>query len=467
MPQELAHTVVEVNNTAPNDRIAHKPFSAGAYNSCPRILDRYTRIVILTAGTRGDVQPFLALGLGLKEAGFQVSVAAFSNFEEFITSQGLDFRPINVNIREIAENETGYRVIESSPKPLRNLIELICLIKPIFGQIQCGFWDASQGADVIIGTLPLLGYDIAENLQVPYFEASIFPRLTKAFPEPFWPFHVRLGRGYNLLTHLVMEQVRWQPFRRQINRWRQQTLQLLPYPFLGPFSQQRKRRVLVLYGFSPTVVPKPADWGDWVHITGYWFLKLPQGWQPPQKLVDFLESGPPPVYVGFGSMNNRNSNEMTDLLIKALALSGKRGILATGWGGLSKADLPNGVLMIESVPHDWLFPRMAAVVCHAGAGTIAAGLRAGVPLISVPVFGDQPFWARRAYKLGVGLRPVPRVKLTSERLAATICTTVNDESIRSRAAGIRQQILAENGVRNAVTVILSHLEYLHNRGVSY
>jgi sterol 3beta-glucosyltransferase len=205
------------------------------------------------------------------------------------------------------------------------------------------------------------------------------------------------------------------------------------------------------------VLPKPPEWGDWIHITGYWFLDHPPEWRPSAGLVDFLRSGPPPVYVGFGSMNNRNPEEVTGLALKALARARQRGLLLTGWGGLSQSDLPDDVFKIETIPHDWLFPQMAAVVHHGGIGTLAAGLRAGVPSIVVPYFSDQPFWGQRVAALGVGPPPIPRQSLTAGHLAAAIQLAVGDPGIRARAAALGEKIRAENGVARAVEAFHRHL----------
>jgi sterol 3beta-glucosyltransferase len=188
-------------------------------------------------------------------------------------------------------------------------------------------------------------------------------------------------------------------------------------------------------------------------VTGYWFLDHPPDWQPPADLVDFLESGPPPIYVGFGSMPSRDPEKICRIVLHALRQSGQRGVIATGWEGLSQSDLPDEVFVIEAVPHDWLFPRMAAVVHHGGAGTTGAGLRAGVPNIVVPISNDQPFWARQVKALGAGPAPIPRKRLTADRLAHAISVAVTDESIRKRAAELGETIRAEDGVVNAVRII--------------
>ena len=228
-------------------------------------------------------------------------------------------------------------------------------------------------------------------------------------------------------------------------------------PLLGPYDSKSTQNMPILYGFSPAVIPAPADWKGNTHITGYWFVEEADTWQPPAALLDFLQSGSPPVYIGFGSMSNRNPEETADVVIQAMALTDQRAILLSGWGGLQKSDLPGSIFMIDSIPHSWLFPRVAAVVHHGGASTTAAGLKAGVPSVIIPFFGDQPFWGQRVADLGVGPKPIPRKKLTAEKLANAIREVITNEDMRQRAAKLGKQIQAEDGIASAVTII-SQLE---------
>jgi UDP:flavonoid glycosyltransferase YjiC (YdhE family) len=223
-------------------------------------------------------------------------------------------------------------------------------------------------------------------------------------------------------------------------------------PFTGPFRAIRATAPTLL-AYSPSVVPTPADWPASVHVTGYWFLDEPAGWQPPADLVAFLEGGPPPVYVGFGSMPDREAQQMTALVVRALELCGQRGVLLSGWSGLGGATLPGTIHHLESIPHAWLFPRVAAVVHHGGAGTTAAGLRAGVPSIVTPFLSDQYFWAARVAALGVGPESVSYHKLTAERLAEMIRQATTDEAMRAQARVMGQRIEAERGVERAVELI--------------
>jgi sterol 3beta-glucosyltransferase len=260
-----------------------------------------------------------------------------------------------------------------------------------------------------------------------------------------------------MLTHVLAEQFLQGLTGRFFNQWRRERFHLPAIP-LGkwPYSQLHGQPLPMLYSFSPTVVPKPPDWGEHVHITGYWFLDPAPDWQPPARLVNFIESGPPPVYVGFGSMAHRNPQQTTQLVREALERSGQRGVFVAGWGGLAGDNLPHrsaDLFTLDSISHAWLFPRVAAVVHHGGSGTTGAGLRAGVPSVLVPHAGDQPLWARRVTELGVGPRPIPRRQLTAGRLAAAITSALTDKDMRARAAALGEHIRAEDGVGQAIGII--------------
>ncbi|MBL1129515.1 MAG: glycosyltransferase family 1 protein, partial [Chloroflexi bacterium] len=222
---------------------------------------------------------------------------------------------------------------------------------------------------------------------------------------------------------------------------------------IGPFQSPHLQNSPVLYGFSEAVIAKPADWGSQAHVTGYWFLESERDWQPPPALEDFLQRGPTPISIGFGSMSSGKAEETAQLVLQALAKSGQRAILLTGWQGLQVDDLPNYVFALDSAPHDWLFSQVSAVVHHGGAGTTAAGLRAGVPPIVIPFFADQPFWGQRVADLGVGPTPIPRKKLAADRLAHAIQQAVQDSAMRRRAVALGEKIRAENGVARPVALI--------------
>ncbi|HXP62667.1 MAG TPA: glycosyltransferase, partial [Dongiaceae bacterium] len=254
----------------------------------------------------------------------------------------------------------------------------------------------------------------------------------------------------NLVTHFITEQTINLATRSVVNRWRRKELGLPPEPLAGNVQRQRRRQVPHFLGYSQHVLPRPADWGENVHVTGYWFLPMHSDWQPPPAVVEFLQSGPPPVYVGFGSLSVRSPVEFTRLMVSALEMSGRRGLLSRGWGNLGGIPLPKTILKIDSIPHEWLFPQVAAVVHHGGCGTTAAGLRSGVPTITIPFFADQFLWAERVMALGAGPASIPYASLTAEKLAQAIRTATGDPAVRAAAQGVGSRLRAENGVENMV-----------------
>ena len=409
------------------------------------------RITILTIGSRGDVQPYVALGLGLQAAGHKVCFATHAIFEDFVRSRGLDFAPLAGNLKEFFAQEEGHAIFsESGYNTIRFVRQFIGnFIRPIMKDLLADSWRACQGAEAIISTpLAIGGYHIAEKLGVPFYNTWTTPATqTRAFPIALAPpTELRLGGTYNWLTYILFQQLYWQSLRSSVNEWRHKTLNLPPMPFRVP------SKLPFFYCYSPAVLPKPPDWPDWVYVTGYWFLDRPPDWQPPADLVDFLAAGPPPVYITFGSIIDRNPEALTKLVLEALALTGQRAILDTGWGGLSNAELPDQVFQVksDSAPHDWLLPQMAAVVHHGGTGTTFAGLRAGLPSIIVPSFGETFFWGQRVADLGVGPLPIPKKHLTAKRLAAAIHTAITDKAMQARAAALGQRIQSEDGVARAV-----------------
>jgi sterol 3beta-glucosyltransferase len=404
------------------------------------------RIVILTFGTRGDVQPYLALGLGLKANGHTVTLATTDEFETLVSEYGLEFACLRGDFLKAAQAVGGRGI------SLKLIRQWIAMARDTLDDE----WTSAQNAESFIYNPAALGGDhIAEKLGVPAFAAFPTPLYTptRAFPSPFFPV-ASLG-PLNHASHRLLAKIGPAMYGGAIRAWRREALSLPPAR--GPLVV-RGRPVPMLYAYSEAVVPRPADWDANTLVTGYWFLDAPTGWQPPADLREFLGAGPPPVYVGFGSMFMAGGAETTRLVLQALALSGQRGVVATGWGGLTAETASNSIFFLEAAPHDWLFPQVAAVVHHGGAGTTAAGLRAGRPTIICPLVGDQPFWGRRVASLGVGPAPQPRAKLTAERLAEAISAAVTDHDLRQRSAALGQRIRAEDGVARAISYIHTHLD---------
>lgn len=410
-------------------------------------------ISIVASGTRGDVQPYVALGKGLADAGFAVSLITSDDFAGLAREAGLTFRSMGESIEALLQSDDWRKTIEGG-NFLAIMRRMTNELKTRAERLAAHMPTLFEGADLIVSGMGGMGgtFSAAAKFNIPVVQGYVFPFTpTSAFPSPLTPT-LPFGAALNRLSFQITRLMFWQSVRMADVATRRQ-LGMGRAPLFGPYRDLRERRSPILYGYSRHVLPRPADWDDLHHITGYWFLDAAPDYTPPAGLTDFLKAGPPPVYIGFGSMANRDPEGMTRLTLRALELSGQRGVLASGWGGLRQADLPDSVYMLNAAPHAWLFPQMGMVVHHGGAGTTAAGLRAGVPSLIVPFFGDQPFWGQRVAQLGVGPAPIPRKRLTAEGLAAAIRQGMTDSAMRQRAADLGALIRAEDGIGEAIEVI--------------
>jgi sterol 3beta-glucosyltransferase len=416
------------------------------------------KITVFAAGSRGDIQPCVALSKGLQQAGYHVRLAVPENFAGFIQKHDLGLYPLRGDVQQIMASDTGRNFMETGgANPMKSILAIRKLIRPIVLEMAEDAYTACLDADAIIslGVFSAFGKSISEALNIPMLNIEPTPLLpTRAFAAPSWPLQRDLGGLHNYLSGMAMLQVVWLWYRPFVNDFRQH-LGLSTYTTARFYRSLRSTPMLS--GYSPSIIPHPADWPDSVHVTGYFFLDSETDWQPSSELKAFLEAGNPPVYIGFGSMAGSNPEELARLVSQALASSGQRGLLLTGWGGLSADLVPDNVFVVDSVPHSWLFPRMAAVVHHGGAGTTAEGLRAGVPTVVVPFVFDQPFWGARIKALGLGPDPVPLKKLTADRLANAITIAVTDPAILQRARSCGEAIRAEDGTGNAVKIIKQYL----------
>lgn len=414
-------------------------------------------IVLLAAGTRGDVQPYVALGVALRRAGQRVRIATFSAFTSLVENAGLELYPLLGDVAGIAASE-GMRHAVEADNPLKVLLSFNRLRELATG-LNDGFVEACSDATAIVyHPGAAIGRFIATERGLPAFLATPFPMTrTSRYPAMVFYDGPRLGPLYNRLTHRAFEQIMWTAAGGSVRAYWRKAFGRDPKDFSNPFGRPPTPATPVLVACSQYVFARPDDWPEHVHQPGYWFLDEPE-WSPPPALTAFLEAGPPPIYVGFGSIGTAAAAAATTRLISdALQRAGARGVLATGWSGMSnEIELPPDVFRIDSAPHAWLFPRMAAVVHHGGAGTTAAGLRAGVPGLVIPHGNDQPAWGRRVFELGVGPRPIPRKRLTVERLAIALKELQSSELI-SQAKALGRQIAAEDGANAAARIICETL----------
>lgn len=407
-------------------------------------------IVLITLGTQGDIRPLLGLAVGLNQRGHQVRILTSVNFKHQIERENISFYPLTGNYQEL---------IHSNPGLCEKGLDLLAMMA--LTRKQMSTWSADwvaqglvacQGASLLLGTsnASLLATALGERLSIPVAYAQLQPLTpSKYLPNLIMPSRAIPGfvkQGINHFLRLVA----WHVMQPAINQIVRPRLGLKPYPWYGPYFH-RNSAVRVLYGFSSQLVRRPLDWPDNVHICGYWHLDQ-TSWAPPPELLAFLSAGPPPIYIGFGSMPSTDARALTHCVIAAVQQCGLRAVLASGWGGLlaknNDIDRSRFFSLLEA-PHSWLFPRMAAAVHHGGAGTTGAALTAGIPSVVIPFYGDQPFWAHCLAQREVAPPALTRRSLTPEILARAL-REVSRPQMRKRAAMIGERIRQEDGIGSAI-----------------
>ena len=413
------------------------------------------KATILAPGSRGDVQPYIALGQALSAQGHRCTIVTTMDHGELVRGYGLDVAEIPIHVAAELQQINTRRAVEGG-----GIIASFRQFAAIAGRaaqatVQVSL-DASRDADVVVANFStaLLAHGIGQKLGVPIRQAFNVP-LTPTAELPgallpwldFGPISRRCG-GH--LSRLAL----WLTARTSANQACIDILGVPPAPRL-PRGHGGLVPGPVLYGFSEALLPRPADWPADVQVTGFWFVEERSGYSAPPDLVDFLSQGPPPVCVGFGSMGTESPETISALVVGAARIAGVRLVLLAGWAGLKPGMLSSEVFALPSVPHSWLYPRCRAVVHHGGAGTTAAALWAGVPAVVVPFHGDQPFWASRVERAGLGPAPIPRRSLTAGRLAAAMGAAVNHHGLQERAAAFGRRVRGERGAQQAATLISS------------
>ncbi len=408
------------------------------------------RIVLLTYGTRGDVEPFLALAGGLLREGFRVRLAGPARYESLAASRGVEYAGLVGDPQAIAvglSQRAGlngirmFRFMSSYLYPLAYSVFQQCI-------------EAAGDASAIVHSflMTYAGHHIAADLGIPDISAQFFPAFwpTAKYPAPVFP-DWRLGPAYRRLTHHVVTQAfRW---GSRVMYWRLRRAHP-DLPRLNEWSldPSGRTRLPLLMAYSRHVLPPPEACPE-ARVTGYWFLDHPDDLAPPIGLRQFLDSGPPPVFIGFGSMTTTRQQQVLRACLQAVEMSGVRAVLSLDGLSRSQDDLPRSVLPIGDVPHSWTFPRMAAIVHHGGAGTTGNALRAGLPSVVVPFTADQAFWGRRVALLGAGPPPIGVGELRAENLAQALRQALTDPAMRARAADLGERIRLERGVEQAVLQI--------------
>lgn len=434
----------------------------------PEIVPRLS-IVIQVVGSRGDVQPFLPIARRLAER-HRVRLATHEAFRATVEGAGLEFFPLAGDPRELMDYmvRTGGRLL---PTSLDQLVEDVPRKRALVGEIAASTWRACTEpdpqrpdappfrADLVVANPPSYGHiHCAEALDAPLHLVFTMPWTpTRAYPHPLTLLDAGAHRPLrNLLSYAIANTLMWVGVADLLNALRTETLGLPPVSLRQGPTLVDAAEVPFTYLFPESLVPRPDDWGPHVDVAGFVFWDQADGYTPPDDLRAFLEAGEPPVYVGFGSCVVQDPEAVTRIVFEALAAAGLRGVVSRGWGELGGDETPAHVFLVDDTPHDWLFRHCRAVCHHGGAGTTASGLRAGLPTIVVPFFGDQFFWGQVVADDGAGPQPIPIDDLTVEALTEALRACVAPE-MRERAEALGARIRDDDAVGAAVDAIHRHL----------
>ncbi|WP_427183372.1 glycosyltransferase [Bordetella bronchialis] len=403
------------------------------------------KILVVTYGTEGDTRPLAALCRGLRDAGHEASLLADRSTLGSAAALGVPAQPLSGDMRAALEPGAVLSSAVARKAGFKRTAQALAWIanahtRDWMREVKA----ASEGCDVLVfsGLAAFVGVSVAEYRGIKAIGAGFIPITpTKAFPSPFLPPGA-LPRWLNRLSHRFANAMLWRVFRDATNAARAEICGLPP------------RRAVwtehpMLYGVSPSLVGRPADWPANALACGQWKTADPL-WTPPAALQAFLDAGEPPMYIGFGSMAGFDPAEMASMLIAAAG--GRRVLFYPGWSGIDASGLPGNFFVLGDTPHGWLFPRTSLVVHHGGAGTTHSAAAAGVPAVVVPFAADQFFWADRLWRLGVAARPLPGARLSSAGLARAIACA-DGADVKARAGALGRRMAREQGVADAVATI--------------
>ena len=408
-------------------------------------------ITILTYGSRGDVQPFLPLSLGLMARGHSVKLAAPHRFRELVEVYGIQFVPLAGEPEDLSRrmNDAGFNSVKMIREFMSHAIE-------IGADVLLQTKNACKDTDLIIHTFAhaVGAHTLAREMNIPDIHIQTFPMFVPTGDYPSVTLPDFKLRKINRFTHLVLQKiVRWISVFgfEQVRRRGGLPNRKLYFPF---DNDPLRPPTPILCAWSPSILPPSSDWTADVHVTGYFFFDTNNSYNPPVELQNFLNAGSPPICISFGSMVNRDAGQIDKIMREALKQTDHRGIVLSGWGGIGN-ETTREVFYLETVPHDWLLPRCKMIIHHGGAGTTSAGLREGIPNVVIPFTADQPFWGKRVHAIGAGPEPILVKNLSIENLARAI-TEADDDTFRGHAQTISQRIRCEDGVGQAIALIESY-----------
>ncbi len=413
-------------------------------------------ITILCSGSRGDFQPYIALAQQLKKLGKDVRIAASKSFEGFIRGYGIDVFPVEADIETLNVDPKLLKAAGSADNPLKMLLAFNKMKEYGIYMVN-DYYSACDGSELIIyhpGCT--IGYFAAQKFGVPSVLASPFPmHKTKEYLSVVMYGKTKSNVLTNKISYAMIQGMLWMASKDSVKGFWKKRFGKAPDNFGCPFERHTDKKHPAIVSCSNYVFKRPQDWNENIYQNGYWFVEEPSEYRPSDELAAFLDACDKPVYIGFGSMTSLEKHDgLAEIAVEALIISGKRGIIC----GMGRPEnLPENIIAIDGAPHTWLFERVSAVCHHGGAGTTAAGFKAGVPSIIIPFSNDQFAWAHRAYDLGVGSKPIPKKELSAEKLADAIRNALTDEIV-ANADNLGKKIASENGAMACAEIIVKSLQ---------
>lgn len=402
------------------------------------------------------MQPYVALGAALKSRGFDVTICTGQGFDDLIEAHGLASRSASINYRDLLQKPEIQDAMHSFKGKFRAYREVQSLLRQQHDEMLKIAREVAPDL-LISNSKGYVAHNIARSMGIPSIPTMLQPLYveTGEFP-PAMISAPTLGRWGNRIAHRLLNSFSLWITRRMAAKWAKEAFDSDEFSKIGPYIDGYHpdgRSVPHLHGYSRHVVPKPANWGENEHVTGYWFLEPDHEWRPPEDLRAFMEAGDPPVYVGFGSMPSWDAKALTAAVSAALSRLGRRGVLATGWGGLEAGQQTPDIFHLDHAPHEWLFPRCAAIVHHGGSGTTHEALRWGRPTVICAAGADQPFWGHRVAMLCAGPKPLMLKSLTVAGLAEAIAFAL-DPDVAAKAETLGEAIRRENGAATAAGLVV-------------
>lgn len=413
-------------------------------------------VSVIAAGTRGDAQPPAMLCRELARRGHDVRFIVQREFADMIEGSDVALKPLPGDLHAELTSTDAQHFFAGGGNPFSFLHWFYDVGKEFAAQLTPAMVEYTAGSDIVVGTGLADYYSnlMARIHKTRAAHAYMQPAVpTRAFPCALFavpPFE--MPGWMNKLEARLYFEAAWLG-ARSIAKIAHDMLHLPPPSWRVPIMEELNRGQPFLMAYSEAFLPRPKDWPDHVEVTGFWFRDTPVSWRPPEDLVRFIKAGAPPIYAGFGSMVMKDPKATVNTVLEAVAENGARAVIASGWSGYKPEKLPDNVFAVDSIPHDWLLPQMAASIHHGGAGTTGASLRAGIPQIVVPFVGDQFFWGLQVEKRGVGPKRIPHSKLTAEVLGAAIGKALNDRYMRNNAAEMGERVRAEDGLVRAADII--------------